>query len=150
LEHRRILAVQRVLEGYSRRKVARFLGVSLVSVRRWMRAYRRGGFRRLKAAPVSGRPSHINGRQRRSILGWLSHSPLDFGFATDRWTAPRIARLMAERWQIHLHPRYVSRWLKRHGVTPQIPAKIAMERDEKVIQEWIAGPWVRIKKGRGD
>jgi transposase len=39
LEHRRLLAVQRVLEGYSVEEVAEFLGVAPRSVRRWVAAY---------------------------------------------------------------------------------------------------------------
>jgi transposase len=54
---------------------------------------------------------------------------------------------MAERWDVHLHPRYLSRWLKRRGISPQVPAKVPQERDEQVIQHWVAVDWRRIKKG---
>src|SRR5437016_6263976 len=95
LEHRRVLAVRRVLDGYSQAQVARFLGVARFSVRRWMRKYRRGGCKRLRAAKIPGRPGRIDGRARRRILSWLSHSATDFGFSTARWTAPRVTRLLA-------------------------------------------------------
>jgi transposase len=146
LESRRLLAVWRVLGGYSVGSVARFFGVSRLSIRRWMRAYAHGGWQRLRAVPAPGRPSTLNGRHKRMVLAWLKHSATDFGFATERWTAPRVARLLAERLQIHLHPRYVSRWLKRHGVTPQVPAKVPIERDDQLIRQWVAVDWPRIKK----
>ena len=43
LEHRRLLAVQRVLEGYSAEEVAEFLGVDPRSVWRWLAAFRDRG-----------------------------------------------------------------------------------------------------------
>lgn len=53
---------------------------------------------------------------------------------------------MNERLHIHLHPRYVSRWLKRHGITPQVPAKLPQEKNQELIAEWVATQWPRIKK----
>ena len=150
LEHRRILAVRRVLDGYSQGQVARFLGVARFTMRRWMRAYRHGGWRRLRAANIPGRPRCIDGRTKRRILSWLARPATDFGFATNRWTAPRVTRLLAERMKIQLHPRYVSRWLRRQGISPQVPAKVPQERDDELIQEWIATTWPRIKKKPGD
>lgn len=75
---------------------------------------------------------------------------MEFGFVTDRWTAPRVARVMAERFGICLHRDYVSRWLKRQGITPQVPAKVPLERDETLIKEWMAVDWPRLKKKRAD
>ena len=58
LEHRRLLAVQRVLEGYSAEEVAEFLGVDPRSVRRWVAAYREAGGRAWSPGPSrAGRPS---------------------------------------------------------------------------------------------
>jgi SRSO17 transposase len=56
LEHRRQLAVQRCLEGYSVDEVAAFLGSSLRTVWRWLAAFRNRGPQGLKARPVPGRP----------------------------------------------------------------------------------------------
>jgi transposase len=150
LAHRRTLAVQRVLDGYSIRQVARFLGVARFSVQRWIRLYRGGGLRRLAPHRVPGRISRIDGHQRRIILSWLMRPATEFGFVTDRWTAPRVTQLIAERFGIRFHREYVSRWLKRQGVTPQVPARTPQERNEKVIAEWVAVDWPRIKKKSGN
>src|SRR4051794_9922389 len=96
LAHRRVLAVQRVRDGYSLRQVARFLGVTRFTVQRWMRLYRHGGLRRLRPRSVSGRPPALPARERRIVLSWLGRSATAFGFATDRWTAPRVTRLITE------------------------------------------------------
>lgn len=149
LARRRRLAVRRVLDGYSQQSVARFLGVHRLTVHRWLKACRQSGWSALRAKAVPGRPPKLTRRQARSVLGWLKRSPWHFGFATERWTAPRVARLIAERFRTVFHPRYVNQWLAQRGITPQVPAKVAQERDEATIQRWIAVEWPRIKKRPG-
>src|SRR5665213_2657415 len=89
LERRRHLVVQRVFEGYTTEEVADFLGVDSSSVRRWVIAFRREGDSGLAARPVSGRPPKLTTTQEKIVRRWLADSPLDHGFATELWTAPR-------------------------------------------------------------
>src|SRR3954454_13880142 len=96
LEHRRLLAVQRVLEGYSADEVADFLGVDPRSVRRWMAAYREEGGPGLLSRPASGRPPKLSLLREKIIRRWLADSPTEHGFDTELWTAPRVSRLIEE------------------------------------------------------
>lgn len=68
LARRRHLGVQRVLDGYPRQAVARFLGVSWRTVHRWMSAYDRDGWAALEARAVPGRPPRLTPRQTRGVL----------------------------------------------------------------------------------
>src|SRR5262249_15422803 len=106
LERRRLLAVERVNEGYSTEEVADFLGIAASSVRRWVRVARRDGLAGLRARPVSGRPPKLTPTQEKLVSRWLADDPTAYGFATELWTAPRLAQLLAEEWGISLHPRY--------------------------------------------
>lgn len=144
----RRLALSRVDEGYSRVAVARFLGVSDRSVRRWIARRLCGGSDALATRPRSGRPSKLNADQQRQMLDWLEQSPCQFGFATERWTAPRLAHLVARYFGVTLNHRYLNDWLVRHDVTPQIPARRAKERDEAAIAHWLRYVWPQIKKKR--
>jgi hypothetical protein len=45
-----------------------------------------------------------------------------------------------------MNHRYLNDWLRRRGVTPQIPGKVARERDEAAIRWWVATVWPRIKR----
>ena len=148
LENRRRLAVDRVLEGYSQNAVARFLGVDPRSIRRWMHAYRQTGHDGLRALPRRGRPQKLTAEQTQTVLGWFRRRPIDFGFATDLWTARRVAKLIDRFFGVSLHPRYLSTWLSDRGITPQKPARQPREHDPARIEHWLRHDWPRIlKKG---
>ena len=149
-ERRRLLAVQRVLEGYSTEEVAEFLGVDPRSVRRWIAAYREGGGQGLLSRPVSGRPPKLKATQEKIVRRWLADSPREHGFETELWTAPRVGQLIREEFGIQLNPRYLSTWLRERGFTPQKPQRVPRERDPKAIAAWLESDWPRIKKRPGD
>jgi transposase len=143
----RRLAVARVKAGYTQVSVARILGVGQRTLRRWVFQDRRGGEAALASRAPGGRPPKLDGRKTAAVLGWLGRSPREFGFVTERWTAPRVAELIRREWGVSMNHRYLNSWLARHGVTPQIPARQAQERDEQGIIRWVRYVWPHIKKG---
>jgi transposase len=126
--------------------VADFLGVSVRSVQRWAQARACLGESGLAARPHRGRPPKLDDEQAAMVLLWLDHSPCEFGFVTQRWTARRVAELIDRTLGVQMNPRYVSDWLGRRHVTPQVPKRSASERDEGQIRWWIDQLWPRIKK----
>ena len=148
LERRRRRAVQAVREGSSVAEVARVLGVTDRSVRRWVAAERGEAEAGLAARPHPGPKPRMNASQARQVLSWLKKPPSEFGFATELWTAPRVASLIREKFGVAYHPRYVNEWLARRGVTPQKPERQARERNARRIAAWRSRTWPRLKKGR--
>ena len=149
LERRRRLAVQRVLEGYATEEVATFFGVDASSVRRWLTAFRQGGALGLTARPAPGRPPKLTRAQEKVVRRWLADRPTAYGFATELWTCPRLAQLIAEEWGLRFNPRYLSAWLRAHGFTPQRPRRVPRERDDRALVAWLERDWPRIKKRPG-
>jgi transposase len=145
LEHRRLLAVQRVLEGYSTEEVADFLGIDPRSVRRWLAAFHQHGAVALAARPASGRPTKLSATQEKIVFRWLADNPTDHGFATELWTAPRLALLIDEEFGVEFHPDYLTTWLRQRGYTPQLPRYVPRERDDREVARWLAEDWPRIK-----
>jgi transposase len=150
LEHRRLLAVQRVLEGYSTEEVADFLDVDPRSVRRWVAAYQQAGDAGLLARPAAGRPPKLTYTQEKIIRRWLAEKPTEHGFATDLWTGPRLAHMIRQEFGIGLNPKYLTVWLRRRGFTPQKPRRVPRQRDPEEIAAWLRAQWPRIKKRPGD
>ena len=150
LERRRLLAVQRILEGYAAAEVAEFLEVSPRTVWRWLALYRGAGLEGLAARPAPGRPRKLTTTQEKIVLRWLHDDPTEHGFPTELWTAPRLANLIEREFGVRLNPRYLNTWLRDRGFTPQKPQRVARERDPAAIEGWLATDWPRIKKRRGD
>jgi transposase len=148
LEHARLCAINLFCEGETPAEIAPLLGVSVRSVQRWVSAWLSGGADALAAKPRSGRPAKLTDRQAAQVLSWVADgNPTDFGFATERWTAPRVAALIEQRLGVRMNARYLNDWLRRRGrITPQVPERRAYERDEAQIREWIAHRWPRVKK----
>jgi transposase len=86
--------------------------------------------------------------QEKIVRRWLNDSPREHGFDTELWTAPRLARLIDEEFDLRLNPRYLSAWLRERGFTPQKPRRVPRERDPRVIAAWLESDWPRIKKRR--
>jgi transposase len=146
LEHRRRLAVQRVLQGYSTDEVAEFLGVDPRSVRRWVATYRDRGDEGLLARPTAGRPPKLTSTQEKIIRRWLADEPTEHGFATDLWTGPRLAHMIRQEFAIDLNPKYLTAWLRQRGFTPQKPRRVPRQRDPEEIAAWLQAQWPRVKK----
>ena len=146
LQRRRELAVRRVKDGQRAADVAAVLEVHVKSVRRWVRAERKGGADGLKAKPSPGRHRKLTARQERTVLSWFAKSARSFGFPTELWTAPRVARLIKKKWNIDFHPRYLNHWLAQRHITPQKPVRVARERNQQEIDRWVREDWPRIQK----
>ncbi len=80
------------------------------------------------------------------MLSWFKRMPSEFGFATELWTAPRIASLIREKFGVEYHPRYINEWLTKRDITPQKPERQARERNQRKISAWRSRTWPRLKK----
>jgi transposase len=145
LERLRRLAVQRVGEGKKSAHVAEFLGVHPVTVRRWWRAFCKHGDAGLAAQPHPGRSPKLTPARQSQVLTWLRKNPKSFGFATELWTAPRVAQVIERKWGVHFHPRYLNAWLTDRDITPQKPQKRPRERDDDAIKRWRRYQWPRLQ-----
>lgn len=146
LEDRRKRAIGLLKQGYQPVEVARRLGVDRRSVRRWKAAYRREGVEGLRARPGPGRPPRLDRRAKARLEKALLKGAKAAGYATDLWTCPRVAELIACRFGVRYHVDHIGRLLHSLGWSPQKPTRRAIERDEAGIQRWIKEEWPRVKK----
>jgi transposase len=131
-------------------EIARRLGVSRTTVSKWAKQMRRGGLRALHPHRASGRPRKLTHAQERELKRLLRRGALRAGFRPDRWTLPRIQKLIRRKFHVKYHPNYLNRLLARLGFSLQQPLPHARERDEAVIRAWLTHAWPHIKKKRGE
>src|SRR5437867_12123698 len=91
MEARRMDAARRFERGESQTGIAQALGVSRVSVVRWVRTWREEGPAGLMAAGPPRRKPAVDGRQLVQLDQALRRRARPHGFDTDRRTLPRIA-----------------------------------------------------------
>jgi transposase len=142
-------SVRLVLSGEEPGDVAEQMEVSERSIWRWLRRWRRRGRLGEEAfvtRPGRGRPPKLGDSQAAQVLQWLGRPASQFGFLTERWTAPRLALVIEERLDIQMNHRYLNAWLRTRGITPQVPPRIPRERDEAKIAAWLWHVWPGIKK----
>jgi transposase len=145
LANRRRLAVQRVRDGYSVTEVAAFLGATERSLYRWLAAARDYGDRAgLNPKPHLGPKPRLDVEQQGRVLDWLDQPPSRHGFATELWTAPRVALLIERHFAVRYHPRYLNRWLSDRGVRPLKPSRRAREQDPERVSRWLDLDWAPL------
>jgi putative transposase len=149
LEKRRKRAIKLLKQGLMPVEVAARLGVDRRSVRRWKAAYRAKGDKGIERKPVPGRPARLEPKEKKRLEKVLLKGAKAAGFATDLWTCPRIAKVIKERFGVSYHVDHVCRLLHTMGWSPQRPARVAVERDEARIAQWIREDWPRAKKKPG-
>lgn len=148
LEVRRRLAGKLLQAGKGIREVARTVGSSPSSVKRWQQMLEQRGSDGLAAKSHPGRPPRLNVRQKRRLVELLKAGPLAAGYANEWWTCPRVAQVIEQRFAVRYHPDHVWRLLRALGWTCQKPERRARERDEVAIRKWRQQDWPRIKKRR--
>jgi transposase len=148
LERRRHLAVTRVQEGKKPAQIAEFLGVHASTIRKWWKAFQQQGAAGLAAKPHPGRQPKLTPARQSQVLNWLRKNPKSFGFATELWTAPRVAQVIERRFGVHFHPRYLNAWLTQRNISPQKPQRRPRERDDNAIRRWRSEQWPRIQNAR--
>jgi putative transposase len=148
LEERRLAAGRLLRAGrLSQAALARRLGVSRAAVTQWKHRLHRAGWRGLHRGRPSGRPSRLRAGQWHQLLRLLRRGAQQAGFATERWTLPRIARVVEREFGVSYHPSSLGRALRARGWSPQVPIAQAKERDEALVAAWLTRDWPRVKRG---
>jgi len=149
LEIRRRHAVQLADDqGFSAAEVAEMVGVSERTVRHWRQQAREGGEQALTAKPHPARATKLNDQQRAELVQIMLRGARAAGFTHDTWTCARVAEVIEREFGIKYDLGHLSRILRSLNFTPQLPQRVAKERDPKAAQGWRRTQWPRIKKGR--
>lgn len=127
-------------------EIARSLEVTRKSVNAWKRVWRAGGLDALASRGPGGARCRLDDVQLEELEQALERGPAAYGWVEDqRWTLPRITRLIFELFRVRYTPRVVSYLLHRIGYSPQIPQHVAAERDHAQVATWVKETWPDIK-----
>jgi transposase len=141
-------AVKAVVEGrMTQTRAAEIFGVSRVSVCHWVNAFRKEGKKSLESKS-KGRPKggKLTDKQeaaiRKSVLG---RNPDQLRLPGLLWTRGLVAELIERRFGIGLSRWTVGRYLRKWGLTPQKPAKRALEQNPTQVRYWLEHKYPAIQ-----
>ena len=131
-------------------EIARHVGASLSSVKRWNRAWQEGGVTALAAKPHPGPTPKLSPDQKQELVAILKAGPIAAGYSTDLWTCARVAHVVRKKFRVSYHPDHLGRILHDLGISPQKPQRVAREQDARALERWRKRDWPRIKKKLAD
>jgi len=143
---RKVLRV--IMEGKRQVEVAQLFGVTRQAVGKWVKKYRQGGVRALRARK-RGRPS------KRSLLPWqaaqvakavVHRYPEQLKLPFYLWTREAVAELIERKFAIRLSRWTVGRYLAQWGFTPQKPIRKAFEQDPEQVRRWLEEKYPEIRR----
>ena len=145
----RLNVVAAVSGGMKQVEAVRVFGVSRAAIGQWMKRYRQGGRKSLRARR-QGRPPgpfRLKGWQAAQVVRAISdRAPDQLKLAFALWTREAVGELIAERFGVRVSPMTVGRWLRRWGFTPQKPVRRAWEQNPQAVEHWLKVEYPQIRR----
>ena len=148
LEHLRMLAVKRVVEGgEAPSEVMLSMGLCRTSIYRWLRKYNDEGKEALVERIAQGPQPKLTEKQGQQVKRWIiGKDPRQYGFDFGLWNRRIVKELIKEKMGIELGLTAVGRLLTKLDITPQKPLRRAYERDPKAVDQWVKETYPRLKR----
>jgi transposase len=147
LEHRRLLAVERVLAGEQPSVVAQSFGLCRTSIYKWLRAHRKRGRDALRSTTAKGPTPKLTEVQKRRVRRWIvGKDPRQYGFDFGLCTRSIIAEMIQNRFDVSLTLPSIGRLLTSLDITPQKPLRRAYDQDGEEIRRWQEAKYPALRK----
>ena len=146
-EQVRLEAAEQIEAGATDQEIARRFRVSRMSANRWRRALAAGGREALASKGAGGAKCKLTPVQLLELETALDAGPAVWGWDEDQcWTLARITDLVRRRFRVEYTLAGMDLLLHRIGLSVQVPARRAAERDEAAIAAWKGETWPVIKE----
>jgi len=145
---KRIHAVTLNHDGMTSGEIAEVLDAPRSKVWQWLNDYERYGFEALLEGQRSGRPGQLTQTQRAQLEDIMDSGPVSWGFLSGVWSAPMVARVIAEEFGIGYSARHVGRLLHAWGFSVQRPCRKLKRANPAEQNRWRRYTYPRLKKKR--
>jgi len=143
---KRIHAVTLNHEGLSSGEIAGFLDAPRSKVSQWLSHYEQFGFEALLEGQRSGRPGQLTQSQQAQLEDIIDSGPCAWGFLSGVWSAPMVARVIAEEFGVDYTARHVGRLLHEWGFSVQRPRRKLLRANPREQHRWRRYTYPRLKK----
>ena len=111
----KIAALLLLLDGQRAAQIRETLGLTRMSLGRWIHGVNAEGIEHLLPKARPGRPAALSPRVRRQVAAHLLRSPRDFGLNRDEWDGPTLVAHLKRQFGISLKVRQAQNWMHRLG-----------------------------------
>ncbi len=144
LARRRKRALRLLRQGKTPQDVARKVGTTERSVRRWQ--HQADAVPSQLARRHPGRPARLSEEQVVQLKAALRAGALAQGYVENYWTLARIAQLIRKLFAVRYKVNAVWYLLRRVGWSNQKPQRRSFGGDPAAVVRWRRSTWYRIKK----
>ena len=109
----RLEMVKAVGLGYELERIEGWSGRGGRTIRRWVRAFARGGLAGVRDAARSGRPARVDAACLEALEQAVDTPPCELGLPFDVWTSARLAAYLAETTRVCITPGWLRHLLAR-------------------------------------
>jgi transposase len=103
------------LEGQRPSWIVEVLGLTRMSLNRWMHGVNAEGARGLIPKPRPGRPPRLTPEVRKDLARHLEQSPRDFGLPRVQWDGPTLVVHLKRHFGMGLKVRQAQMWMHQLG-----------------------------------
>jgi transposase len=111
----KIAALLLLLEGQRPGWIAEVLGLTRMTLTRWIHGANADGLAALAPKPRPGRPPRVTAAVRRALAKHLDQSPEAFGLPRVQWDGPTLVVHLERHFGIRLKVRQAQLWLHQLG-----------------------------------
>ena len=147
LEAYRYRAVELYKKGKSVQEIAFFFGVHRGSVSLWIKIWKEKGKNFLKSKKASGPKSKLED-DKREIFSILKKPATEYDFDTPLWDCKKIQNVVQKELKKKIAISSLWETLRKYGLTPQKPEKMALERKQWKVYKWLRKEWPKIEEHR--
>lgn len=111
----KIAALLLVMEGQRPSWIADVLGLTRMSLNRWIRGVNEKGIEALREKPRPGRPARLTAKLSKQLEKQLEESPQAYGLNRARWDGPTLVTHLRRQFGIKLKVRQAQNWMHQLG-----------------------------------
>lgn len=111
----KIAALLLVLEGQRPIWITGVLGLTRMSLNRWLHGVNKNGLEFLRPKPRPGRPTKLENKIQQELAQHLEKTPRDYGLNRSQWDGPTVVVHLKRHFGVTLKVRQAQRWMHHLG-----------------------------------
>lgn len=143
---RRAQGILGVLRGDRYEDIAQIVGVTVETIRLWIKSFLVDGFNSLKFKKTRGRPPKLTREQKKHLKQAIKHGPEAAGYESGCWNSAMVQDFIQRTFNVFFSVHYIAELLRNLGLSYQKARFASAHLNPKSRNEWLKEKWPKILK----